>query len=155
MISCCDDDLLLRDRLGERCGRRGLGARLVGLLLDLGVAQVELALRLGDGLVGGDARLLRRLARHRLGDLGDLLDAGGLGATEILDVAVVVVDLLDLQGVDLQTLDVERVADGLEHLALQRLAVGDDLGHRELADDRADRTARAPPRWRSRSGPAG
>ena len=37
--------------LGVRGGARLLGARLVGLLLDLRIAQVELALGLGDGLV--------------------------------------------------------------------------------------------------------
>ena len=134
-------DLLLCNRLCKRSRLHGLGLRLIGLFLDRRVAQVEFALTLCDLLCGTDARFFRRLLCLRLCDFGDLANAGCLCSTEVANVVVVVVDLFDLQGVNLQALNVESFTHRLEHLLLQGRPVGDDLGHRELTDDGTHRTA--------------
>ena len=84
--------------------------------------------------------LLGRLAGVRLGDRRGLADPRGLRATEVGEVAAVVGDVLDLEGVEDQALTGQR-ALGLVGDALREGGpVADDLLDGEAADDRAQRT---------------
>lgn len=93
------EDLLLTGRLGEQAGRVGLGGGGFGLGLDLGLLEVERPLGDGDLLGRLQPRLLGRAPGDGLGDVGLLLGAGGLGASEVLEVGALGGDVLDLEGV--------------------------------------------------------
>src|SRR5690606_16968437 len=80
------EDRLVAVGLGQRAGRGGVGLGGIGLGLDLGLLQRQRALGDRDLLLGDDARLLRGLARRRLGHRRLLLDPRRLGPTQIGEV---------------------------------------------------------------------
>ena len=76
----------------------------VGLGLDLGLLEHQLAVGDGDLLLGGQPRLLGRLTGVGLGDGGGLPHPRGFWAPEVGQVGAVVGDVLDLEGVEHQPL---------------------------------------------------
>ncbi|SIG87832.1 Uncharacterised protein [Mycobacteroides abscessus subsp. abscessus] len=145
------EQLLLLGRGRERAGVVGRRLPLIGLFLQGGTAQRELLLLFGDRLVGQRLLLLRLLVLLRLldgggtggvrlGDGGVLRDLGGLRTTPVAQVAALVLDRGDLEGVDDETLVVHRVRGLLLHLRGEGGAVLDDLLDGERADDRAQGT---------------
>src|SRR5690606_7020031 len=89
-----DDDLLVLGGLGHRARRGGVGRGGVGLRLDLGLLERQLAVGHRDLLLGADACLLGLAARRRLGDRGLHLGAGGLGTAEVGQVGALGLDVL-------------------------------------------------------------
>ena len=132
-------DRLVAVGLGQRPGGGGLRRGRVGLGLDLGLLERQRALRDRDLLLGGDRRLLGGLPGVRLGDPGRLADPRGLGATEVGEVAAVVGDVLDLEGVEDQALAGQGVLRLVGHPLGERRAVADDLLDGQAADDGAQR----------------
>ena len=94
--------------LGQRAGRGGLRIGGVGLGLDLGLLQHEFPLADRDQLLGVDTRILGLLPGHRLRHGSSLLDAGRLRTPQVVEVGAVVGDVLDLEGVENQTLPGQR-----------------------------------------------
>lgn len=128
------DDLLLLGGAGQGTGGVGHGLTGVGLLLDLGLADVEGLLRLGL-LLQVHVLGLRGLAvRIGLGDRGALGDQRRLGAAPVPQVGAVVLDRGDLEGVDDQALVVHRVLGLGLHLVGEGGAVTDDLLDGQGAD---------------------
>ena len=128
----------------------GVGLCLLGVGLDLecGLALGEVRLLLGDLQLGGDlsvvgfllgdgGRLRDLLLRVRLGDGGGLADLLGVVDTEVVDDAVLIGHVLDVEGNDLQA-HLLQVLLGVFLDALgEGGAVGDDVGELHLADDGA------------------
>ena len=142
------EQLLLLGRGGQGAGIVRGRLPLIGFLLQRRTAQCQLLLLFGDGLVGQRLLLLgllvllglldgRGTPGVRLGDGGVLGHLGGLGTTPVAQVAALVLDGRDLEGVDDQTLVVHRVRGFLLHLRGEGSAVLNDLLDRERADDRA------------------
>ena len=137
------EHVLILRRLGQRAGRGRVGGRCVGLGLDLGLLEGELAIGDGDVLLGTDAGLLGLAAGDRLGDGGLLLGPGGLGAAEVGQVVALGLDVLELERVEDQALAGQAVL-GL---------LGDGGGEGgPVADDLLD--ASAGRRWPAASRPA-
>ena len=102
----------------------GLGLRLVGLLLEVGLLQVELILADGD--------LLGRLDLRQLGflfNLGSLI--GAHGADDALGIG----EVLYVEGAQLEAQIGEVVLGAVEDLGVEALAVTHELLQIHLADD--------------------
>ena len=132
-----DGDLALLGGAGDRAGGVGVGLGLVRLGLELGLTQGQVALALGDLLAGGDLGVTGLTLGVGPRDAGVLLDALLLGHAQGLDVTAGVGDLGDLEHVDLQTHVGHDALGVVEDVALQGVAVGDEVGDRHVADDRA------------------
>ncbi len=128
-------DLLLPVGVGQRSGGVRLGRGSVGLGLDLGLAQVQGALRDRDLLLGLQPGLFGGPAGVGLGDVGLLLGAGGLGPAEILQVGALGGDVLDLEGVQDEALAGEAGLGLLRDLPGEGGPVADDVLDRHPADD--------------------
>ena len=94
---------------------------------------------IGDRLFGQQALLLGCLPGLGLGDRRVLEHAGGLGPAEVLQVAALGDDVLELEGVEHQTLVGHGVLGLLRDVAGERGPIPDDLLDGEPADDRAQR----------------
>jgi len=111
-------------------------------LFDLGAIARLLDLSLADESRLECRRLLLLLRRGlvglRRGDAGVTLDRGGVRGGEVLDVACVVLDLLDLEGVDYEAELLHLVGRGGFHLLRDAVPIPDDLLNAQAADDRAE-----------------
>lgn len=134
------EDLLLAVGVGQRSGGVRLGRGGVGLGLDLGLAQVQGALRDRDLLLGLEPGLRGGAPGVGLRDVGLLLRAGGLGAAEVLQVGALGGDVLDLERVEHQALAGEAGLGLLGDLPGEGGPVADDVLHRHAADDGAQGT---------------
>ena len=134
------EDRLVPLGLGERAGRLGLGLGRVDLRLDGRLLQGQVALRLGDRLLREQPLTLGRLPGLRLGDRSVLEHPGGLRAPQVRQVGTLGDDVLELEGVQHQTLVGQRVLGLLRDGGGERRPVTDDLLDGEPADDRPQRT---------------
>ena len=124
--------LLAAHAVGVGLGDRGvaLGLGLLGQPLRLGLALARLALGVGlgdGGLLGGD----------RLGDGRRALDLGDARLAQRLEVAVLVADVADGEGVDAQPHVGEVAGRDLLHLLRELVAVLVDVLDRQRAEDGA------------------
>ena len=104
-----------------------------------GLLEGQVPVRLGDRLLGEQPLLLGLLPGPRLGDGRVLEHPGGLGPAQVLQVGALGEDVLELEGVQHQTLVGHRVLGLLGDRAGERRPVPDDLLDGEPADDRAQR----------------
>ena len=134
--------LLLLDGIGSV----GLGLLGVGSDLQLCLLDLQFIVLLGDLGVGHDAGLVGGLVGFRLGNghvtvslgLGDgrvLLDEGGVVGTQVTDQAVLVCDILDVAGQDLDAQLIHVLGRFLHHLIGEGVTVGVDFFQRQCADD--------------------
>ncbi len=116
-----------------------VGVRSVGLGLDRGLPEFELAVGDGHLFFGLDPSLFGLAASNRLGDRGLLLGPCRLGATEILEVVALGLDVLQLERVEYQTLVGQRRLGFLGDLASEGCSILDDLFDREPTHDGSQR----------------
>src|SRR5690606_16496299 len=109
------EDLLVLGRLRQRAGGGRLGGGGVGLGLDLGVLEGEVAAGDRDLLLGPDAGLLGLAAGVGLGDGRLHLGPGGLGPAEVGEVVALGLDVLQLEGVEHEALAGQAVLGLLGH----------------------------------------
>ena len=128
----------------------GVRLRLLGVGLDLQsrLALSEVRLLLGDFQLRGDLRVVRFLLGDggrlrdlllcvRLGDGGGLADLLGVVDTEVVDDAVLIGDVLDVERDDQETHLLQVLLRVLLDALGEGGAVGDDVGELHLADDGA------------------
>ena len=120
--------------------RLGVSCCCVGLGEDRRLAEFEFAIRDSDLFLGLDSCLLRLTVVARFGDGRFHLGARGLRATEVLQVAALGLDVLQLERVEHESLVGERRLGLFGYLASECGSILHDLFHRESADDRAQRT---------------
>ena len=135
----------MRLRFGQRAGLGCLGLGLINLCLVLGPDDRGLAGEFGLLTLGLLLGLRGRLVRLGLSDLRLLLDGRVVGRGHRVDVAEpVVVDGLDLQGIDGEADPGHFLLGAVEHLGGELLAFPDDLLYGHRADDRPQVTGEDP-----------